>query len=109
MSSGTQNSYRILVYGHDAILLETRCMVLRQAGFHLDAASSAEEFEACIAQAEIPYRLFLLGHTVPVAEQRKIAESAADSATTVYQLTESVPPQHLIDRLSELLRGSRQI
>jgi DNA-binding response OmpR family regulator len=109
MLSAKQNSHRILAYGHEADLLETRCMVLRQAGFHVDAASSAKEFEACLAQAEIPYRLFLLGHTIPVAEQRKIAESTANSTTAVYQLTEAVSPQHLIDRLSELLRSSHQL
>jgi hypothetical protein len=105
MLSTKQNSHRILAYGHEAVLLETRCMVLRQAGFHVDAASSAKEFEARIAQAKIPYSLFLLGHTIPFAEQKEIAESTANSATAVYQLTEFVPPQDLIDSLAELLRA----
>jgi hypothetical protein len=109
MLSTKQNSHRILAYGHEADLLETRCMVLRQAGFHVDAASSAKEFEDRIAQAEIPYRLLLIGHTIPVAEQRKIAESAANSTTAVYRLTEAVSPQHLINSVSELLRSNPQI
>jgi hypothetical protein len=105
MSSTQQSAHRILAYSHAPVLLETRCKVLRLAGFDVDAASSAEEFDARIAQAKIPYSLFLLGHTIPFAEQKKIAESTANSATAVYQLTEFVPPQDLIDRLAELLRA----
>lgn len=81
MSTGV---HRILAYGHDAILLKTRCMVLEQAGFHVDAASSAEQFQERIAQAKIPYRLVLLGHTVPPAEQSRIVASVVHSSALVY-------------------------
>jgi DNA-binding response OmpR family regulator len=105
MSYTQQSAHRILAYSHDPVLLETRCKVLRQAGFDVDAANSAMEFEACIAQAKIPYSVFLLGHTIPFAEQKKMAESTANSATAVYQLAQLVPPRDLIDRLAELLRA----
>ena len=78
-------------------------MVLRHAGFDVSTATSAEEFEACIAEAKIPYVLYLVGHTIPSAEQDRIAESAAVSTTLVYKLTEMVTPQKLIDEISKLL------
>jgi hypothetical protein len=65
MSRAEQNSHRILAYGHDVVLLKTRCMVLQHAGFGVDAADSLEKFQDCIAQAKAPYRLFLLGHSIP--------------------------------------------
>ena len=78
-------------------------MVLRHAGFHVSSATSTEEFETCIAEAKIPYALYLLGRTVPITEQDKIAESVAGSTTLVYILTEMVTPQKLIDEVSKLL------
>jgi hypothetical protein len=103
MSTVRHTSDRILAYGHDAILLKTRCMVLEQAGFHVDAASSAEEFRERIAQAKVPYRLFLLGHSIPPTEQSRIVASVVESATLVYQLAELTPPLQLISDLRELL------
>ena len=82
-------------------------MVLRHAGFEVDAANSAKEFEACVAEAKVPYRLYVLGHTVPVAEQERIADSVSDTTTVVYKLAEIVtPPQQLIAKISTLLRAT---
>jgi hypothetical protein len=79
-------------------------MILEQAGFHVDAAISAEEFRERIAQAKFPYWLFLLGHSIPHAEQSRIVASVVASPTLVYQVPELVPPQQLICHLRELLR-----
>ena len=78
-------------------------MVLRHAGFDVDAANSAKEFEACIAQTKVPYALYLLGHTVPFTEQDRIAEAVAKSTTLVYKLADIVTPQQLIGEVSKLL------
>ena len=99
-------SDRILAYDHDAILLKTRCMVLEQAGFHVDAATSAEQFQEHIGRANVPYRIFLIGSTVPLTEQSSILDSAFQSSTLVYQLPELMPPQQLIGHLQKLLRRS---
>jgi hypothetical protein len=103
MSPAGQNSQRILAYSHDAVLLNTRCMVLKQADFNIDSASSAEEFQECIAQAKVPYRLFLLGHSIPALDEARIMASVADSTTLVYQVAELIPPLQLISDLRELL------
>jgi DNA-binding response OmpR family regulator len=103
MSPAGQNSHRILAYSHDAVLLRTRCMVLKQAGFDVDAAGSLEEFIERIAQAKVPYRLFLLGHSIPAPDEARIMASVADSTTLVYQVAELTPPLQLIRDLRELL------
>lgn len=104
MSTAGRATDRILAYSYDAILLRTQCMVLEQAGFHVDAASNADQFQERIAQAEVPYRLFLLGHTIPPAEQSRIVASVVQSPTLVYQPPPLIPPQQLIRHLQELLR-----
>jgi hypothetical protein len=82
-------------------------MVLRHAGFDVSAATSAEEFEACVAEAKISYALYLVGHTILPEEQGRIAKSVVNSTTVVYRLTEMVTPQELIDEVSKsLIRGA---
>jgi CheY-like chemotaxis protein len=104
MSNAGRTSNRILVYSHDAVLLQTRCMVLEQAGFQVDAASNGAEFKERIALAKLPYRLFVVGHTIPAREQSRIVASVLESPTLVYQLPELVSPLELIGHLHELLR-----
>jgi hypothetical protein len=103
MSSRRPNPHRILAFGHDAVLLQTRCMVLRNAGFQVNAVNSSEELEAYIAEAKIPYRLILVGHTVPEDDRARIAILAGGLSTLVHQLTELVPPQNLIREVTERL------
>jgi hypothetical protein len=103
MSSRRPNPHRILAYGHDAVLLQTRCMVLRNAGFQVDAVNSAEELAACLAEAKASYRLILVGHTVPDDDRARIAILVEGLSTLVHQLTEPVPPQNLIREVTERL------
>lgn len=107
MSRAEQNSHRILAYGQDVVLLKTRCMVLQHAGFGVDAADSLEKFQDCIAQAKAPYRLFLLGHSIPDPDRVRIIASVADSTTLIYyQVPELIPPLQLVNDLRELLLGA---
>lgn len=108
MSSARPSSHRILVYERDNVLARTRCMVLRQAGFHADAASSAEQFQECIALAKIPYELLLLGHTVSDQDRARIAISAANSTALVFQTPELRPPAQLIDDVHQLFSKRRK-
>ena len=108
MSRVRQNSHRILAYGHDVVLLKTRCMVLKEAGFDVDAADSLEKFQDCIAQAKVPYKLFLLGHSIPVPDRARIIASVADSTTLIYEVPELIPPLQLISDLRDLLPGDNQ-
>ena len=104
MSLGQHNPHRILAYSHDAVLLQTRCMVLRNAGFLVDAANSEDELETYMAEAHVPYDLLLLGHTISDTELPKITTLAADSSTLVHRLCGPIDPQQLIGELSERLK-----
>jgi DNA-binding response OmpR family regulator len=109
MSIGRQNSLRILAYGHDAVLLQTRCMVLRNAGFQVDAAHSEDELETYMTEAQVPYDLLLLGHTIPDTALPRIMTNAADSSTLVHRLSGPVDPRQLIRELSDRLNGGAAV
>jgi DNA-binding response OmpR family regulator len=100
MASSQKDPRPILTYGQDAVLLETRRLVLEQSGFFTDTANTPQEFEARIAESQSPYDLYVLCHTVPVAEKHAIA-AALKANTAVYQLTAAVaPPTSSIKYLS---------
>jgi hypothetical protein len=109
MSLGRHNSRRILAYGHDAVLLQTRCMVLRNAGFQVDEAHSADELKTYMAEAQVPYGLLLVGHTIPDTELPRIMRVAAGSSTLVHRLSEPVDPGQLIRELFDLLNGASRV
>ncbi len=57
---------RILVYGHDLILLETRSWMLAKAGFLVERASSRVEVERLMAEHRP--EVLLLCYTLPDGE-----------------------------------------
>ena len=105
MTSSQPDPRRILTYGHDSVLLETRRLLLEHGGFVVDTANTSQEFEACIAEAHPPYGLYILCHTVPIEEQRNIAAEASKANTAVYQLTVATAPPDFLIRVSEMLSG----
>jgi hypothetical protein len=97
---------RILLYGRDEMLLRTRRLLLQRAGFIVDTAISAEEFESRIAEADSPYDLLILGHTIPEPEQNAIIASTVNPNTIVYPLSEPVSPRDILAKVSKLLSRS---
>lgn len=73
-SSAVHPSLGILVYGSDELLLDTRTMVLRQAGFQVFSATSFGDAESIMKSGEIG--LIVLCHSL--SEQD--CESALDFA-----------------------------
>jgi hypothetical protein len=105
MLSSQPDPRRILTYGHDSVLLETRRLLLEQGGFAGDTAGTLQEFEARIAETQPRYGLYVLCHTVPVAERHAIAADAVKANTAVYQLTAAIAPSDFLTKVSELLSG----
>jgi hypothetical protein len=105
MLSSQPDPRRILTYGHDSVLLETRRLLLEQGGFAGDTANTLQEFEACIAETQRRYGLYVLCHTVPVSEQNAIAADAFKANTAVYQLAAAIAPPDFLIKVSELLSG----
>jgi hypothetical protein len=100
MLSSQPDPRRILTYGHDSVLLETRRLLLEQGGFAGDTASTLQEFVARVAETQPPYGLYVLCHTVPLAERHAIAADALRANTAVYQPLRSRPPTSSLKCLS---------
>jgi hypothetical protein len=94
---------RILVCAYDAKLLATKRSLLLQAGFQVDSAASRQELELRIANAEPPYKLIIVGHTVPLLEQLRIERVAAKLQIPVYQLETAIAPESFLVRVFELV------
>jgi hypothetical protein len=109
MSRAEQNSHRILAYGHDVVLLKRVAWYCSMQVLAFVAADSLEKFQDCIAQAKAPYRLFLLGHSIPDPDRIRIIASVADSTTLIYQVPELIPPLQLVSDLRELLLGATRL
>ena len=78
-------------------------MVLRNAGFQVDAVNSADLLETYIVEAKVPYQLILVGHTVPDDDRARVAIVADGLSTLVHQLNELVHPETLIREVTEHL------
>ena len=62
----------ILVYGLEAMLLDTRRLILEQAGFKVEVVHDAETFEGLLSTNT--YDLLIVCHTVLEPQQQKIAQ-----------------------------------
>jgi hypothetical protein len=96
-------SFRILTYGYDAVLLDTRRLLLTQAGYQAETAANAQEFKTALDGLEPSFKLLVLCHTVPLSEQTAIAASAERSKIAVYRVPALVPPTDFLAHVSALL------
>jgi hypothetical protein len=99
----SSESVNILTYGYDAVLLDTRSLLLDQAGYHAESVATPEEFEAAIAARGSDFDLLILCHTVPEQEQEVISASVERSKTALYRVPALVPPSDFLAHVSALL------
>jgi hypothetical protein len=90
------NTPRILLYGLDKVLLDTRRSILRTAGIKAEIATTSEEFSQQIAQAEEPYNLYVLCHSIAAEEQHELGAIAAKSRVKVYNLSHLTTPEEFL-------------
>jgi hypothetical protein len=102
MLSPQPDSRRILTYGLDESLIKTRRLLLQQAGYTVDIASSPESFQSHIADAKTAYILLILCHTIAIPEQQEIS-SRLSPQTAVYRLKEMVSPTVFLKRVGDLV------
>ncbi len=100
------NGYRILIYGWDPALLETRRLLLASAGFEASAVSSIQELRQRLRWAEPPYQLIILCHTVPTEERIESRKLAEKMGIGLYQLDFLETPPRFIGTVSEMTLGS---
>jgi hypothetical protein len=97
------NGYRILIYGRDSTLLETRRLLLASSGFRVNIVSNLLEFRRSVDREQPGYELFILCHTVPDDERSVIEGVATRTDAGLYQLERMESPPRFIGRTSEML------
>jgi DNA-binding response OmpR family regulator len=68
---------KIFCASYDADLLNTRRLVLEQAGFAVTTATSLEEAKQCLAADD--FDLAILGHSIPRADREDLAREIKHS------------------------------
>lgn len=91
---------RLLMYGRDPILLDTRSAILKMAGFDIYTVTGLRSFRSAFESDASPYRLAILCHSVPPEERESIAAFAIRSRTTVFQIETLIPPVRLVSEVS---------
>lgn len=94
------NGYRILVYGRDFTLMDTRRMLLASTGFQADTVSNLNELRSAVRHAQPPYELVILCHTVPEEERVSVRHLLQNAGIGLYQLERLVHPERFINVVS---------
>ena len=106
MPTHSAQSVRVVCYGRDQALLETRCKIIAWLGFEAAMVIAAEELSAIIDQSKNLYGLCVLCHTVPSDERSDLHAALKMRDIAVYQIEGFVKPLDFVTKICELLPGS---
>lgn len=93
---------KILIYGLDPVLLDTRRMILEHAGLEVEVAHNSQDFQ--LRTANIDYNLLIVCHTVPRTEQQQIASIENSQRPHVFQMPILLLPDTFLKQVQEQLR-----
>ena len=93
---------KILIYGLDPVLLDTRRRILERVGFEVQVAHGREEFQG--RTAEVGYDLLVICHTIPEPEQQQLSLAGDPQHTSVLQVPVLVPPETFVRQVQQQLR-----
>lgn len=97
------DEYRILIYGKDSALLETRRLLLASSGFRVRTVSSLDQFRSIVNANWSPFDLFILCHTIPEDERMRIRSLAASMGAGLYQLERMEEPPRFIGKVKGMV------
>ena len=106
MFAPAENGCRILAYGLDSILLESRSLLLVSAGFRVETASSPSRLPQTVGSSQLPYELVVVCQTVPREELERIAVIAERSNVGLYRCTPMERPEHFLDSVGSMMSVS---
>ena len=97
------NSKRLLIYGRENMLIDTRRRILETAGFAVDANRALPDVEAQLA-ADPGYALLIVCHTAPAGDRRALAELAEEAAVPIFQIETLITPADLLKAVAGATR-----
>jgi hypothetical protein len=104
MCSERQRDGKILIYGHDQMLRETRAQLLQNKGFSIDRPSTLGEFRRFVSMST-PYLLLILCQSLSVELREAGTElfSRIHRGVPIYDLRSSVEPTSFLAEVDRLL------
>ena len=103
MIAPSTEEFRVLIYGKDTTLLETRRLLLTNSGFRVRTVSSMEQFRFLAGRERSQYELFILCHTIPEEERTKIQAMAIHQGIGLYQLERMEAPPRFIGKVADMV------
>jgi hypothetical protein len=94
---------RVITYGRDPVLLDTRKMLLRTLNLDVDIVADHEAFERMLASYANEYELVIICHTVPEDERNQISTRVDLREVPVYQVAPLVMPPAFLEQVSQYL------
>jgi hypothetical protein len=104
MPSST-NPDRVLLFGKDRTMLNTRALVLQSTRLAVDIATDIETFKQRVIDPNTRYGAVICCYTTPESECEEVAAIAARSHLPVLQLDGLVQPISLIAQVTAMLAG----
>ena len=94
--------HRLLIYGLDPLLLETRHLILKSGGYNADIVGTEQRFAGSLGRSS-PYKLAIICYTLS-DDERAAAHVIADRAgVPVWQLESLVSPPTFLAEVSRCL------
>jgi hypothetical protein len=88
--------HRLLFYGRDYMLLETRCKLLYYTGYNADAFANEIMLASGLGRSSSHYGLAIFCYTLPSAARVAAHQIADQAGVAVWQLDSSITPSALI-------------
>lgn len=107
MSAESHNPSRVLLFGKDMELLETRAMVLRSVGMTVDIATNLRDFNTQVGSSGLPYGVTVCCFSASDFERDEINSIANGNCVPLLNLGGSLSPQRLIEEVSSLISEGR--
>lgn len=94
------NGHRLLIYGRDYTLLDTRRMLLASSGFQADIVSTLDQLRSAVRRAQPPYELVILCHTISREDRAVVRDLIEKTRIGLYQLEKLIPPKRFLTAVS---------
>ena len=107
MPAEYRNPSRVLLFGKDANLLQTRAMVLRSGGMVVDVVVDIGAFKIQVGDSAVAYAAIVCCYTASDFECDEISSIAKEKCISLITLQCSPSPQVLIEQVADLIRSGK--
>lgn len=94
---------RVLTFGRDQVLLDSRCRIIALLGVESATADTEKQFYEAINRTEDRYELCIFCHSVPREKRPELHAAATARGIAVYQIEDFVEPTDFLAEIQKIL------